>query len=84
MEFKNSVFILPFGTDALQLIAKLRTDFLNYFFKFFSFIGEVEGYLLIIVFVYLLIDKTLAFRLSMVTLSSMILNHVMKTIIADP
>lgn len=72
---------LPLGTDALKLIMGYRTEITNNFFRLISYMGEVEGYILIITFIYMLYDKRLAFRLSLLALISMSINHLLKSII---
>jgi len=75
---------LPFGTEALIEIIAVRNQMANVFFQFVSYMGEVEGYILIITFIYMLIDKELAFRLSILALISMSLNHLLKSVIGMP
>lgn len=75
---------LPFGTDGVSMIMTLRSEATNIFFQFISYMGEVEGYILIITFIYMLLDKKLAFRLSLFALLSMSLNHLLKSIIGMP
>jgi membrane-associated phospholipid phosphatase len=52
--------------------------------QFFSFLGEVEGYILVISLIHVAYDKKLAFRLSALVLITMSLNHLLKTLIANP
>lgn len=51
------------------------------FFLLASYMGEVEGYILVITFIYMLYDKKLAFQLSLIALISMSINHLLKSII---
>lgn len=73
---------LPLGTDGIKMIIELRSEFLDFIFKIISYMGEVEGYILIITFIYMLINKELAFRLSLLALISMSLNHFLKSVLA--
>lgn len=74
----------PFGTDAISKIIEYRSDTINHFFQFVSYMGEVEGYILVITCIYIMYDKKLAYRLAVLTLTSMALNHLLKSIIAMP
>src|SRR5262245_62101266 len=51
---------LPFRLDLLQFLADHRTGFLTQFFLLTTFIGDVGGYVLIIIGLYVLWDKRLA------------------------
>ncbi len=75
---------LPFSIDLIRSLAETRTDFLTRVFQFFTFLGEVEGYVLLIPLIYVTYDKKLAFRLSILTVISMSLNHLLKALIMNP
>jgi membrane-associated phospholipid phosphatase len=75
---------LPFNLALIQFLAGARSEFLTHFFLFFTFLGEVEGYVLLISLIYVTYDKKLAFRLSVLTLITMSLNHLLKTLIMNP
>ncbi len=75
---------LPFSIELLRFLADTRTDFLTKVFQFFTFLGEVEWYVLLVTLIYVTYDKKLAYRLSIVTLITMSLNHLLKTIIMNP
>jgi membrane-associated phospholipid phosphatase len=75
---------LPFSLDLMHWLAEHRSPALTAFFTFFTFVGELEGYILLVVLAYVAFDKRLAVRLALVTLASMSLNHVLKTLIANP
>jgi len=75
---------LPFSLALIQYLADARTGFLTHFFQFFTFLGEVEGYVLLISLIYVTYDKRLGFRLSALTLVTMSLNHLLKTLIMNP
>jgi membrane-associated phospholipid phosphatase len=75
---------LPFSVDLIQFLADTRVDLLTKGFLFFTFLGEVEGYVLLISLIYVTYDKKLAFRLAVLTLVTMSLNHLLKTLIMNP
>lgn len=75
---------LSFNIDLIQFLADSRSGFLTGFFLFCSFIGETEGYVLVVTGIYVMYDKALAFRLSVLVLLTMCLNHSLKTLIANP
>ena len=75
---------LPFRLDLIQFLADHRSAFLTDFFLLTTFIGDVGGYILIIVAIYVLYDKRLAFRLAAVVLLTMCLNHLLKIVIKNP
>jgi membrane-associated phospholipid phosphatase len=49
-----------------------------------SLLGEVEGYVLVVALIYTCFDKNLAFRLAVIALLAMTLNHFLKTLIGNP
>lgn len=75
---------LPFSVDFIQFLVDNRTLFLTRFFQFASFMGAVEGYVLVITLIYVAYDKTLAFRLTALVLVTMSLNHFLKILIKNP
>lgn len=75
---------LPFDLELMQTLAASRSDALTGFFQFFTFLGDVEGYVLLVSLVYVAFDKRLAGRLAVVALVTMTLNHVLKLLIANP
>jgi hypothetical protein len=75
---------LPFSIDLLRFLADTRTELLTEVFQFFTLLGEVEGYVLLVTLIYVTYDKKLAYRLSVLTLVTMSLNHLLKTIIMNP
>jgi hypothetical protein len=75
---------LIFNVDAMLFLADHRNVFLTKFFLVASFVDEIEGYILIVTLVYVMYDKTLAVRLSVLVLVTMCLNHVLKIIIKNP
>ena len=75
---------LPFNIDLIRFLADSRTEFLTRLNQFFTFLGEVEGFVLVVALIYVAFDKKLAYRLSVLTLVTMSLNHLLKTIIMNP
>ncbi|MFZ0888116.1 MAG: phosphatase PAP2 family protein [Candidatus Binataceae bacterium] len=75
---------MTFNIAVMQFLADHRTFFLTKFFLLASFVGQVEGYILIVTLIYVMVDKTLAVRLSVLVLLTMCLNHVLKIIIKNP
>ena len=57
---------------------------MTWLFQFFTFLGEIEGYVLVISLIFVAYDKKLAFRLSVMALVAMSLNFLLKTVIANP
>jgi membrane-associated phospholipid phosphatase len=75
---------LDFNLELIQRIAENRTPLATVCFQLFTLLGELEGYILVVAAIYGAFDKRLAFRLAMLTLVTMSINHIMKTIIANP
>ncbi len=68
----------------VQFLADHRNFLLTQFFLLASFIGQVEGYILVVTLIYVIFNKTLAVRLSVLLLLTMCLNHVLKITIKNP
>ncbi|MGC1340932.1 MAG: phosphatase PAP2 family protein [Candidatus Binataceae bacterium] len=75
---------LPFNMALMQFLADHRNVALTRIFLAATFAGEVEGYILIVTFIYVVFDKSLAIRLSVLLLLTMCLNHILKIIIKNP
>jgi membrane-associated phospholipid phosphatase len=75
---------LPFSIELIRVLADGRTELLTGLFQFFTFLGEVEGYVVLVMLVFVAYDKRLAYRLSVLTLAMMSLNHLLKTIVMNP
>jgi membrane-associated phospholipid phosphatase len=75
---------LPFDLELLRLLANARTELLTSVFQFLTFLGDVEGYVLLVTLIYVTVDKRLAYRISLLTLVTMSLNHVFKMVIMNP
>jgi membrane-associated phospholipid phosphatase len=74
----------PFDTAFMQFLADHRSPLLTRLFLAASFVGEAEGYILIVTLIYVMLDKTLAVRLAVLALLTMCLNHVLKIVIKNP
>lgn len=75
---------LHFNTGLMEFLAGHRDPVLTAFFQSASFLGEIEGYILVVMFVYVAVDKTLAVRLSVLVLLTMTFNHLLKVLIRNP
>jgi len=73
-----------FNTELIQAIAEHRTPLATAVFQLFTLLGEIEGYILVVAVIYAAFDKRLAFRLAILALVTMSINHVLKTIVANP
>ncbi len=76
--------VLPFNMPIMEFLSDHRTAALTSCFRSISDIGEVQGYILIATFIYVMFDKTLAVRLSILVTLTMGLNHILKIIIKNP
>lgn len=70
--------------DLIQFLFEHRSQPATWLFQSFTFLGEVEGYVLVISLIFVAYDKKLAFRLSVMALVAMSLNFLLKTVIANP
>lgn len=75
---------LPFSLDLVRFLADHRSPALTAFFQLATFLGEIQGYVFLVAVVYVAFDKSLGFRLAVVALAAMVVNHVLKTWIANP
>ena len=75
---------LPFRLDLVQYCADHRSPLLTAIFQAFTALGDMGGYILLIALVFVAVDKRLAVRLTVLTLAAMSLNHILKTLIANP
>ncbi len=75
---------LIFDMSVMRFLADHRTFLLTKFFLLASFVGQVDGYILVVILIYVMFDKTLAVRLAVLALLTMCLNHVLKVIIRNP
>ena len=75
---------LGFNLPLLQYLFEHRTPALTAFFSAFTFLGDMEGYILVVALLFAAFDKRLGFRLAVLVLITMSLNHLLKTGIANP
>jgi len=75
---------LPFDLDLIRWLAESRTPLLTHVFQLATWLGEVEGYVLLLSLVYVTFDKRLAFRLAVLTAVAMSLNHLVKELVMNP
>ena len=75
---------LDFNQAWLATIADHRPELVTKVFQAITFMGGVEGYLIVIAWIYCFISKRLAVSASIIVLVSMILNHLLKTFIQNP
>lgn len=73
-----------FNTEIIDFLSGHRTPALSVFFGVFNFLGEVEGFILVVALIYTCYDKRLAVRASVLVLATMTLNHVLKITIQNP
>lgn len=73
-----------FDLGLIEFLSENRSSPLTEVFQAFTFIGEIEGFVLVVAVIYGAYDKRLAVRLSVLALVTMSLNHLLKTLIANP
>ncbi len=73
-----------FSLELVQFLFENRNGPATALFQLFTLLGEIEGYVLVVCLIYVAYDKKLAFRLSVLALVTMSLNHLLKTFIANP
>jgi membrane-associated phospholipid phosphatase len=75
---------LPFNQHIIDVLAENRLPGVTQAFQLFSFLGEIEGYVLIIAAAFIFWNRRLALQAAAVVVSSMIINHILKIIIQNP
>lgn len=75
---------LRFRQDWIQFLFEHRTLPADVLFQAFNALGDLEGYVLVITLIHVSYDKRLAFRLALLAPLTMLLNHGLKTVIANP
>ncbi|MEM1264075.1 MAG: phosphatase PAP2 family protein [Pseudomonadota bacterium] len=75
---------MAFNQSILVYLAEHRSGFLTAIFQGITFMGGVEGYLIVIAFLYTVFKKRIAINASLVVLITMIANHLLKSIIQNP
>lgn len=76
--------LIPWGTEAIVWLQGFRSPALDSFFKAVTFLGEEEFYLLILPFIYWIINKPLGARLTFVFLPGVYLNGWLKGLFFTP
>jgi hypothetical protein len=59
---------LPFSVGLIRFLAHSRTELVTKLFQFVTFVGEVEGYVLLVTLIYVVYDRGLAYRPAVLTL----------------
>jgi membrane-associated phospholipid phosphatase len=75
---------LPLSLQFVQFLADHRTAYLTHFFLATTFYGGASAYLLIGILIYVAWNKQLAIRLSVLVLSTMVFNDILKIAIKNP
>jgi membrane-associated phospholipid phosphatase len=75
---------LPFHLSFIQFLADHRTPLLTHLMRAATFFGSADAYILIILLLYVLWDKRLAIRLSVLVLLTMSVNDILKMFIRNP
>src|SRR5688572_9814270 len=75
---------LSFNRDLVAALAAPSDSATRTFFQFCSYMGEIEGYLIVIALLYAAYDKRLAVQAASVVVGAMIVNHVLKILIKNP
>ncbi len=70
--------LLPWGTEAIVWVQSFSTPWLEALFKFFTFLGYEQFYLLLLPFVYWCLDRRIGIGLGYLSLSSAWVNSVVK------
>lgn len=76
--------MFSFELDFLRLLEGIRTDFLNLFIQGITILGEETLMILIVVTLWLAVNKKLAQRLLYITVSSLCLNGIVKNLAKVP
>jgi membrane-associated phospholipid phosphatase len=76
--------LVPWGIDAIVWVQSFSNDWLDAIFKFFTFLGYEEFYLVLLPFVYWCADKQIGSALAFVSLLSAWANSVIKYVFKIP
>jgi len=76
--------VIPFNQDFITFLSEQRHEYLTSLFRFFSELGNVEGYLVIIALLFTVVNKRLGIYASIVSLCTIVLNHLLKISIKNP
>jgi membrane-associated phospholipid phosphatase len=80
----STMLHLQFNLEFVEFLANHRNIYLTKLFLAASFVGEAWFYLLIIMLIYVIWDKQLAMRVSVLVLLTMSLNDLLKILIKNP
>lgn len=75
---------LAFHQDWVVLLFEHRTGALTALAQAATWLGDVEGYVLVVLAVLMVWDRSLALRLAVLVLLTMTANHLLKTWLANP
>ena len=75
---------LNFNQDFLTTLADHRGEFITTVFQAITFMGGVEGYLLMVAVLFAMVSKRLAFQATIVVLVTGVINHLLKVAIQNP
>lgn len=75
---------LHFNMAAMNWLADHRLPWLTSLMQAATFMGEIQGYILVSTLIYVAFDKTLAVRLALLVTLTMCLNHVVKILVRNP
>lgn len=75
---------LPWNIGIIEFLAEHRNSILSPIFTFFTILGELNGYILVISGVYVLYNKNVGFRLAILAAGTATLNHLLKINIRNP
>jgi membrane-associated phospholipid phosphatase len=76
--------LIPWGTAAIQAVQTIHSPVLDALFVAISFLGNVEGYLLLLPLIYWCLDARLGRRLAIVVFFSLTTNFLAKIVYSLP
>jgi len=76
--------LVPWGTEAIVWVQSLSNPWLDAIFKFLSFLGQEDFYLLLLPFVYWCLNRQIGIGLGYLSLSSVWANDVVKYLFRIP
>ena len=76
--------LVPWGTEAIVWVQSLSNPWLDAIFKFFTFLGNEQFYLLLLPFVYWCLDRQIGIGLGYLSMFSVWVNNVVKYIFRIP
>lgn len=76
--------LIPWGTEAIAWVQGFRSSALDSFFKAVTFLGEEEFYLMLLLFLYWVVNKSLGTRLVFAFLPGAYLNNWLKGVFFTP